>query len=325
MVYFKNIPALAICLGLFFYIFSFEVLAQGTKNPGLSYCENKLLYNETYPDIVGYIKWKEGKNSKLLKGVKWGACKTGSNEYACMFNPFDICQYPATEAVVSYSFLVNGVKIDTEPEQVNTDISLLYSTLGYKFDFKSIIRRAFKTWSCCSGINFKEVDESNADIRIGSLAISGGHIAQAFSPPYPFQNSFKYPGDIYFNTQLTMLVKRGLTKNEIEKRFYLASLHEIGHAIGLEHNNQEESIMTVNHDSLFSMDDISYNDVNNISSLYGFSESNEEQCLPLKKYIEECFVEGEIVKTKKCLPLKAEIEQSERMERAIRELHRNDL
>ncbi len=234
-------------------------------------------------------------NDHHFYGSKWGACSEKKYEKSCRFDPYDKCQFPKTEATITYKFIADGVSIDIKgTAQSIIDIDKFYNKLGYKnINYKSLIRSAFKTWdNCSSGIKFKEVNDSDttADIRIGlygPLPVNKNQIpphALSYQPPYPEDISKEYFGDIFFNTVETTVITRN--KNELKRRFYLVALHEIGHAIGLKHNDKEESIMTDNSEKLFLMKGISYADTQQASNLYGIGGQSIENCIPLKEHIE---------------------------------------
>ncbi len=221
-----------------------------------------------------------------LYGTKWGACDWKSNEKVCAFNPFDRCQFPVTEATVTYKFIADGTKIKINgATQSITDIDKFYNKPGYEnISYKSLIRSAFTTWDNCSGIKFKEVNGSDAtaDIRVGiygPLPLNQDKIpphALSYPPPYPKQISEEYWGDIYFNTVQTEIINRD--KNEMMRRFYLVALHEIGHAIGLKHSGKE-SIMIGDSNQLFALEPALYHsDQEQAIRLYSHNYSLNE-CL----------------------------------------------
>ncbi|MCI5158134.1 MAG: hypothetical protein D3906_06765 [Candidatus Electrothrix sp. AUS1_2] len=223
-----------------------------------------------------------------LYGTKWGACDWKSKEKVCAFDPFDKCQFPVTEATVTFSFLADGVSIkagSSTQSISNIDIAKLHNELGYNIDFKSVVRSAFKRWDNCSGITFQEVDSSDtvANIRIGAYALPIDQAqrvvhAKSYRPPYLKELSKEYFGDIYFNSANTFII-RNMSKDEVKRRFYLIALHEIGHAIGLKHNNKE-SIMIGDSDRLFSMEPFLYDsDQEQAAALYSYNYPLAE-CIP---------------------------------------------
>ena len=119
------------------------------------------------------------------------------------------------------------------------------------------IEEAFGLWSSVAPLNFTEVPDSasNAQIRIGQEDIDGrnGTLAFAYAPSN---------GDIRFDNG----------ENWNQSLFLETAVHEIGHSLGLGHENSQSAIMnpTIKNrfnglGSGFLLED----DINGIRSLYG--------------------------------------------------------
>lgn len=157
--------------------------------------------------------------------TKWGAAGLG------------------TGATVTYAFMTGPVQ-DTQ----NIDGGWTNTPIA---DFmpdgaEDEIRRAFDAWAAVANINFVEVTDggeafgvlnaNSADLRIGGHDLNSADVAgHAFFPPGPGANGV--PGDIHFDTQDTWTI------NGVGTDVFLIALHEIGHAIGLDHVNVAGQIM----------------------------------------------------------------------------------
>ncbi len=124
-------------------------------------------------------------------------------------------------------------------------------------DMKAAIEEAFGLWSSVAPLNFTEVQDSasNSQIRIGQEYIDGrnGTLAYAFAPTN---------GDIRFDNG----------ENWNLNLFLETAVHEIGHSLGLAHEDSNSAIMnpTIKNrfdglGSAFLLED----DINGIRSLYG--------------------------------------------------------
>ncbi len=139
-------------------------------------------------------------------------------------------------------------------------------------DYRGSIERAFQTWSAASGLTFQEVTDSTAtDIRLGwgqfDTATSGvvGHTACQAIDGGMLPNAIirlEDPAQAPLVAGDTGI----LTYSGTTASFYQVTLHEIGHALGLDDNNDPASIMYF--EAIGSKTGLSQNDVTGISSLY---------------------------------------------------------
>ena len=129
-------------------------------------------------------------------------------------------------------------------------------------DMKAAIEEAFGVWSSVAPLNFTEVQDSasNSQIRIGQEYIDGrsGTLAFAYAPTN---------GDIRFDNG----------ENWNKSLFLETAVHEIGHSLGLNHENTNSAIMnpTIKNrfnglGSAFLLQD----DIDGIHSIYGSGQGS---------------------------------------------------
>ena len=112
--------------------------------------------------------------------------------------------------------------------------------------FHALIASAFAAWEAVADIQFTEVVDDGAPfnfgtsgaIRIGGHAFDGpgGTLAHGFFPP---ANGITAAGDIHFDTAETW----DLSDVGAGFNIFRVALHEIGHAIGLDHETAVTALM----------------------------------------------------------------------------------
>ena len=171
---------------------------------------------------------------------------------------------------VTYSFMGGGLDLSTEGVPSYGNSTAFTSLNGFSACFYTDVQTAFAAWSAVSDIDFVQVADSNTafdavgatgDIRIGAHAFDGasGTLAHAYLP-YP---GLTGNGDIHFDNAESWSCN---TSGGFD--IGLVALHEIGHAIGLYH--QDFSITAVMNPSYqSSLTTLQSDDIAGAQTIYG--------------------------------------------------------
>jgi Ca2+-binding RTX toxin-like protein len=132
--------------------------------------------------------------------------------------------------------------------------------------FVSYIRAAFDAWEDIANIDFVEVaDATTTDIRLGWDTIDGnGNTAG--------EAAYFYSGGLFNLAEIRFDQAETFSLDV----FYAVALHEIGHAIGLDHYNVEPAIMN----AIVSVSDLQASDIAGIIALYGAAPAGPPQPTP---------------------------------------------
>lgn len=140
--------------------------------------------------------------------------------------------------------------------------------------FEADLQAAFDAWEAVADIRFVRIEDGGgtervdpvADIRIGGDTIDGanGTLAFAFFPgEFSGQNAAN--GDITFDSAESWKTSTAGPANGTS--FFLVALHEIGHSIGLDHEDDVPAVMsTFLNDTLTGLQT---DDINGAQAIYG--------------------------------------------------------
>lgn len=170
-------------------------------------------------------------------------------------------------ATVSYSF-------------ANTDYSCGHDSLTcYSLDdygifsgYQTVIESAFDTWASVADLNFEFVthsDSTSGDIVFGAETMDGTHgtLAHALTSYYPSSQEIISSG-IHFDLSENWSLDGTPANNEID--FFTVALHEIGHALGLDHSADQNALMYPSY-TLGTVKSLGADDIEGIGVLYGVS------------------------------------------------------
>jgi len=174
--------------------------------------------------------------------------------------------------LISLSFVPDGTVV--EPNTTSNLYSVWNSQFGGTSQYwQAQILQAAQTWAASANINFSLVsddgaaggvgkyqqgDPANGDIRMSGYDFGYNTIAGA-TYPTPI-NNYAGAGDIEFNTAQPFGIGGGYD-------IYSVALHEIGHSLGLEHNNTDST--TVMYPYYHADGGLGSDDIAGIQAIYG--------------------------------------------------------
>ena len=208
----------------------------------------------SYIDDGGVVFGQEASSEFVLANKKWGSNTLGT-----------------PGGTVTYSFMGNGV--DLSAENPNPGRNVAVSSLpGFKPCFITGIQTAFAAWQAVSDIAFVQVNDNGAafngsgatgDIRIGAHTFDGpsGTLAHTFYPP---PNGESAAGDMHFD------IAENWSCKSTGINIGIVALHEIGHALGLAHENTSTvAVMDPYYNS--KLTSLQTDDINGALAIYGGS------------------------------------------------------
>ena len=184
-----------------------------------------------------------------LSGYSWGATVNTNGD---------------SGGVVSWSIAPSGLDTGIFPSGPGTSVD---PSLIFSFDYTALIDQAFDAWSQYGDIEFIELPDGGgnagqgftADIRIFFGPVPGNTLGWTYFPTGPSNSA---AGDMILDIDASMI-------NDPDK-FYKLVLHEIGHALGLDHENSGvPTVMT----STLSVGTLQQDDIQGIQAVYGAQDN----------------------------------------------------
>ncbi|XP_028398595.1 72 kDa type IV collagenase-like [Dendronephthya gigantea] len=144
------------------------------------------------------------------------------------------------------------------------------------------VDKAFAEWERVSTLKFIKSKDKESDILLRfesgmhddgyPFDGPGGTLAHGF---YPHDNT-GLAGDVHFDDDETWILKKG----DIGTDFYWTALHEIGHALGLDHSNYQNAVMYPFYTGFKDNLQLNEDDVKGIRYLYGMPVIKMETAAP---------------------------------------------
>ncbi|XP_042270399.1 uncharacterized protein LOC121898933 [Thunnus maccoyii] len=130
----------------------------------------------------------------------------------------------------------------------------------------SLIESAFSVWARASGLTFVRMNTRNADIMVEFVTNVHGDLYPFDGPRGTLAHAFGpgvgVGGDTHFDDD------EHWTAGETGFNLFVVAAHEFGHALGLKHSRNPESLMYPNYKSSRPANLLSREDIANINALY---------------------------------------------------------
>jgi hypothetical protein len=138
-----------------------------------------------------------------------------------------------------------------------------------QLSYKAAVQSAFAAWESVANIDFVEVADSfGSDIRVGWSMIDGPYNTLGVAASM-FSAGQMIKAEIAFDVAEAWQPSSGEGETV---NFYATALHEIGHAIGLDHSSEPSSIMYPQQLNVATLSDA---DIAVVQSIYGSAEGDD--------------------------------------------------
>ncbi|KFV87418.1 Matrix metalloproteinase-27, partial [Struthio camelus australis] len=137
-----------------------------------------------------------------------------------------------------------------------------------KEDVDKAIQKAFKVWSTVTPLTFTRIHDGIADIMIAFGTKVHGHCPRYFDGPlgvlaHAFPPGSGFGGDVHFDED------EDWTTGSAGFNLFLVAAHEVGHALGLSHSNDQRALMFPNYAYVNPSEfPLSPDDIRGIQSIY---------------------------------------------------------